>query len=117
MPKKKGKPIAKILLVVVIVVAISVSVVAWHDGLIGVTEISDINNGTVSNGTSVTIKGEVTLRIGNILTVSDGSNFVGFEWTGASTLNSIVVVRGVVGSLITLTDVTSVEIVWIITGY
>ena len=93
MPKKKGKPIAKILLVVVIVVAISVSVVAWHDGLIGVTEISDI------------------------LTVSDGSNFVGFEWTGASTLNSIVVVRGVVGSLITLTDVTSVEIVWIITGY
>jgi len=117
MPKKKGKPIAKILLVVVIVVAITVGVVAWHDGLIGVTEISDINNGTVSNGTSVTIKGEVTLRIGNILTVSDGSNFVGFDWTGASTLNSIVVVRGVVSSLITLTDVTSVEIVWIITGY
>jgi len=117
MPKKKGKPTAKILLVVVVVVIISVGVVAWHDGLIGVTEISDINNGTVSNGTAVTIKGEVTLRIGNILTVSDGSNFVGFEWTGASTLNSIVVVRGVVSSLISLTDVTSVEIVWIFTGY
>ena len=115
--KKKGKPTAKILLVTVVIVVIVAGVIAWHDGLLGVTEISDINNGTVSNGSVVTIKGEVTFRLGNAMVVSDGSNFVGFDWAGASPLNSIVVVRGTVSSVITLSDVTSVDIVWLFTSY
>jgi hypothetical protein len=113
MPKKKGRPIAKILLVVVVIAVVTVGVVAWHDGLIGLTSINDINDGLVSNGTSVAIKGEVTLRLGNIITISQGSNFVFIEWAGASTLHSIVVVRGIVTSFVTLGNVSSVDVVWI----
>lgn len=112
MPKKKGKPIAKILLSIVVIVVIAVGVVAWHDGLIGLTSINDINDGLVPTGTAVAVKGEVTLRIGNVITISDGGNFVFIDWAGASTLNSIVVVRGVVSSFLTLSNVTSVDVVW-----
>jgi hypothetical protein len=118
MPKrKKGKPIAKIFLVVVVIVIVSLGVVSWHDGLFGLTSINDINDGLVSVGTPVSVKGEITARVGNLVTVQDGLNILGFTWTGASTLNSIVVVRGVVSSFITLADVTSVDIVWIFTAY
>lgn len=114
MPKKnKGKPIAKILLVVVVIAVVTVGVVAWHDGLIGLTSINDINDGLVPNGTAVSIKGEVTIRIGNFITIADGANFVVIEWAGASTLNSIVVVRGAVSSILSLANVTSMDVVWI----
>ena len=111
--KKKGKSIAKILLVVVVLAVVTVGVVAWHDGLIGLTSINDINDGLVANGTSVAIKGEVTIVFGNLVTVNDGLNFVAFEWAGASQLNSIVVVRGTVSSVVSLANVTSMDIVWI----
>lgn len=96
---------------------VTIGVVAWHDGLIGLTSINDINDGLVSNGTHVTVKGEVTARLGNFLTIMDGPNGLGFVWEGASTLNSIVVVRGVVTSFLTLGNVTSVDVVWIFTDY
>lgn len=115
--RKKGKSTAKILLVVVVIVIVFVGVVSWHDGLFGLTNISDINDGSVSVGTSVAVKGEITARIGNFVTVQDGLNILGFTWTGATTLNSIVVVRGVVSSFLTLSDVTSVDVVWIFTAY
>ena len=115
--KKKGKSVSKILLVIVALVVVSVGVVAWHDGLIGLTSINDINDGLVSNGTVVTIKGELTGRLGNFITVNNGMNFIGFVWEGASTLNSIVVVRGIVSSIISLSNVTSVEVVWIFADY
>lgn len=111
--KKKGKPIAKILLVVVVIAIVTVGVISWHDGLIGLTSINDINDGLVPFGTFVAVKGEVTLRVGNFITISTGSNFVIIEWAGASTLNSIVVVRGAVSSIITLANVTSVDVVWL----
>ena len=117
MPKRKGRPVAKIILVVVLLAFVTVGIVSWHDGLIGLTSINDINDGLVPNGTHVSVKGEVTLRVGNVITVSDGANFVIFDWTGASTLNSIVVVRGVVKSIITLSNVTSVDIVWVFADY
>jgi hypothetical protein len=112
MPKKKGKPIAKMLAGVVVVAIIAIGVIAWHDGLIGLTSINDINDGLVAIGTTVAIKGEVTLRVGNLITISHGSNFVIINWEGASTLNSIVVARGVVASILTLVNVTSVDVVW-----
>ena len=115
--KKKGKPIAKVLLVVVLIAVVFVGVVAWHDGLIGLTSINDINDGLVDIGTHVIIKGELTARLGNFITVNDGLNLVGFIWEGASTLNSIVVVRGIVESFITLKNVTSVDVVWIFSDY
>ncbi len=115
--KKKGKPVAKILLVIVLVVIVSVGVVSWHDGLFGLTSINDINDGLVSVGTPVAVKGEITARVGNLVTVQDGLNILGFTWAGASTLNSIVVVRGIVSSFITLSNVTSVDIVWIFIDY
>ena len=117
MPKKKGKPISKILLVVVLIAVITVGVVAWHDGLIGLTSINDINDSLVPNGTHVTVKGELTGRLGNFITINDGLNGLGFVWEGASTLNSIVVVRGIVSSFLTLSNVTSVDVVWIFAGY
>jgi len=117
MPKKKGRPVAKILLVVVLISVIAIGFVSWHDGLIGLTSINDINDGLVPVGTPVSVKGEITLRVGNLITVADGSNFLAFEWGGASTLNSIVVVRGVVSSIISLSNVTSVDVVWIFSEF
>jgi len=111
--KKKGTSKTKILLVIVVIAVVTVGVVAWHDGLIGITRVQDINNGTVSVGSSVAVKGEIIIIFGNLITISDDGNIVAFSWSGPSTLNSIVVVRGVVGSFVTLTDVTSVEVVWI----
>ena len=117
MPKKKGKPVAKILLGIVLIAVVTIGVVAWHDGLIGLTSMNDINDGLVANGTHVTVKGELTGRLGNFITINDGANVLGFVWEGASTLNSIVVVRGIVSSFITLSNVTSVDVVWIFAGY
>ncbi len=111
--KKKGQSKTKILLVIVVIAVVTVGVVAWHDGLIGITRVQDINNGTVSVGSSVVVKGEITFRFGNLITISDDGNIVAFIWSGPSTLNSIVVVRGVVESFVMLTDVTSMEVVWI----
>jgi hypothetical protein len=112
MPKKKGRPIAKILLGVVLIAVVAIGVTAWHDGLIGLTSINDINDGLIAIGTTVAVKGEVTLRVGNLITISHGSNFVIINWAGASTLNSIVVARGVVATILTLVNVTSVDVVW-----
>ncbi|MHA1964821.1 MAG: hypothetical protein ACXACG_06375 [Candidatus Thorarchaeota archaeon] len=117
MSKKKGKPVAKILLVVVLIAVVTVGIVAWHDGLFGLTSINDINDDLVPIGTPVSVKGEITARLGNIITLQDGANLLAFEWEGASTLNSIVVVRGVVGSIFTLANVTSVDVVWIFADY
>jgi len=117
MQKKKGKPVAKILLVVALIAIVTIGVVAWHDGLFGLTSMNDINDGLVAIGTPVSVKGEVTARLGNLITVNDGPNGLIFEWTGASTLHSIVVVRGVVGSILSLANVTSVDVVWIFTDY
>ncbi len=106
----KGKAVGLVMVVAIIAVAI----VAWHDGLFGTTEIRDINQGDIDNRTAVTIKGELTARIGNLLTVKDGSYFVAFFWEGEiPALHSIVVVRGTVSSVISLADVTSVDAVWI----
>ncbi len=113
--KKKGISKAKILIVIVVIAVVTIGVVAWHDGLIGATKVQDINNGTVSVGSSVVVKGEIIIIFGNLITISDDGNVIAFSWNGPSTLNSIVVVRGVVGSFVTLTDVTSVEVVWILT--
>ena len=117
MPKKKGRPMTRIILMVVVMVIVTIGTVAWHDGLIGLTSINDINDGLVPNGTHVTVKGEVTARLGNFITIMDGPNGLGFVWEGASTLNSIVVVRGVVTSFLTLGNVTSVDVVWVFTEY
>ncbi|MFX1606833.1 MAG: hypothetical protein ACFFDD_13145, partial [Promethearchaeota archaeon] len=67
--KKKGKPLAKILLVVILIAIVTIGVVAWHDGLFGLTSINDINDGLVAIGTAVSVKGEVTARLGNLITV------------------------------------------------
>jgi hypothetical protein len=114
MPKQKGRPTAKIVLGIVVIAVIAVAVIAWHDGLIGLTSINDINDGLVDIGTAVAVKGEVTVRLGNLITIADGSNFVIIVWAGASTLNSIVVVRGVVTTAFTL-NATSMDVVWFFT--
>ena len=115
MPKKKGKSTTKILLVVVVVAIVTVGVVAWHDGLVGVTPIEDINDFSIDNGTVVTVKGEVTIILGSFVTVADSTGAIGFTWADADslTLHEIVVVRGTVSSFITLADVSSVAPVWL----
>ena len=103
--------------VAIVIVCIVIAVVGWHDGLFGTTSIADINHGDVSDGTPVTIKGILALRIGNLHTVTsmDGDYAVAFEWTGTSpAIDSVVVVRGVVDTAFTLNGVSSVEAVWVL---
>ncbi len=114
MPKKKSSK--KAIGVALFIIIVAVGIVAWQDGLIGEASIADINAGNIDNGTAVTIKGKLIFRAGNLHTVKSlsGDNFVIFEWAGSSPpLDSIVVVRGVVSSIGTLSDVTSVEVVWV----
>lgn len=113
MPKKKGKPVTKILIVVVLIAIISVGVVGWHDGILGTTPCGDINDLSVDSGTTVRVRGEITIILLTAITLSDGTGGVIFQWAGPATLNSIVVVTGVVQSAHFLHLVSSVDVVWI----
>jgi hypothetical protein len=110
MPKKRRSSRGKVTLAVVVIAVVAVAVIAWHDGLIGATGIADINSGDVSVGTVVTVKGELTGRLGNVHTISQGSNFLVFIWDGTSPpIDSIIVVTGEVSSLLSLDSVTAVR--------
>lgn len=113
MPRKK-KNTKRNALIVLVLIAVG-GVIAWHDGLFGITAIRDINQGELDTGTNVRIKGEVTAIVGNLMTVSDGDGHtVAFSWSGDKpALGSIVVVSGEVSSFISLSDVSSVWAVWI----
>jgi alpha-acetolactate decarboxylase len=112
--KSKSKSNTKIIGIIILIVIIAVGVITWHDGLIGTTSIRDINQGDVESGTAVTIKGELTLLLGNVMTVSGDGGALGFLWEGTKPpMNSIIVVRGIVENPIWLRDVSSVEAVWI----
>ena len=113
MPKKKGKPVAKILTVVVLIAIVTFGVVGWHDGILGVTPCGDINDLSVDSGTTVRVRGEITIILLGSITLSDDTGGVIFLWAGPATLNSIVVVTGVVQSAHFLHLVSSVEVVWI----
>jgi hypothetical protein len=113
---KRSKSTRNIVILLVIVLIAGLGIIASHDGLIGATSIVDINNGNVPNGTQVIVKGEVTARLGDIhtITVIGGSNTLVFTWSGSSPpLHSVIVVRGVVSSVITLSAVSSVDVVWL----
>ena len=77
--------------------------------------MGSINDSTVENGTVVTVRGTITIIVGPLVTISDDTGGVGFTWSDAAslTLHSIVVVKGEVFSPHILTDVTSVERVWV----
>ena len=113
MPKKKGKPVTKILLVVVLIAIVAVGFVAWHDGAFGITPLGDINDLSVDSGTNVRVKGEITAILGTQITLADATGGCIFTWAGPATLNSIVVVTGVVQSAHFLHLVSSVEVVWL----
>ena len=113
--RKKKRSNRNPILAIVIVAVIAIGLIAWHDGFIGRTSIADINSGDVSNGTKVTVKGEITFILFDAMTITDenGDGIV-FVWDGTKPpLHSIVVVRGEVSSIITLNQVTSVEAVWV----
>jgi Na+-transporting methylmalonyl-CoA/oxaloacetate decarboxylase beta subunit len=114
--KKKGSSSSKILIVIVLIAVVSVAIIGWHDGLIGVTAMGDINDGTVPEGISVTLKGEITniIILTNTVTIGDTTGGMSFEWASASSLllHTRVVVRGVVFSLHILTA-SSVDPVWV----
>ncbi|NHJ12058.1 MAG: hypothetical protein EAX95_00170 [Candidatus Thorarchaeota archaeon] len=79
--------------------------------------MGNINDGTVPEGTAVTVKGEIA-NINPMLdtiTIGNTTGGVAFEWAGADSmlLHTRVVVRGVVFSLHILTDVSSVDTVWL----
>ncbi len=120
MPKQKKKGSKRNLVGLVLGIAIiALIVIAWHDGLIGATAIEDVNNSNVSNGTVVTVKGELIYGLGNsfIVTPPEGG-FQGllFTWDGwIPPQHSIVVVTGTVSSIFTLSDVTSLRAVFIFT--
>ena len=113
--RKKKRSNRNLILAIVIIAVVAVGLVSWHDGFIGRTPIADINSNDVSNGTMVTVKGEVTFILFDAMIITDENNdVIGFSWDGTKPpLHSIVVVRGEVSSVVTLTHVTSVEVVWI----
>ncbi|MHA1924722.1 MAG: hypothetical protein ACXABV_13520 [Candidatus Thorarchaeota archaeon] len=115
MPKRKKGSKGKLVGLLFGIIIIAIIVVAWHDGAIGATSIQEINGGNVSNGTVVTVKGELIYGLGNsfIVTPPEGG-FQGllFTWDGwIPPQHSIVVVTGTVSSLLTLSDVTSLRAV------
>ena len=112
--KLKSKSKSRMIGIILVLVIVATSVIMWHDGVIGTTSIRDINQGDVESGTAVTIKGELTILVGNLMTVSENGAGIGFMWEGTKPpLHSIVVVRGIVDNPIWLRDVTSVDAVWI----
>ncbi len=113
MPKKKGS-IIKPVMVIVVLGIVGLGVIAWHDGLIGVTPISEINAGNVPAGTQVTIKGEYTGKFFSALIIKSGNSGLLFSWDGSiPPVGAVIVVRGEVHDSLSLTNVVSVEIVWI----
>ena len=118
MPKKKKQSSTTMVLIAIVLIAvIAIGFVAWHDGRSGLTLMGDINDGSVAEGTSVTVKGVITNinTILNTIIIGDDTGGVVFEWADASSmqLQKTVVVRGVVFSLHILTDVSSVEYLWL----
>ena len=100
-------------MVVVVIAIVSFGVVTWHDGILGITPLEDINDLSVDAGTTVRVRGEITIILLGAITLNDGTGAVVFLWSGPATLNSIVVVTGVVQSALSLHQVSSVEVVWI----
>ncbi|TFG34176.1 hypothetical protein EU527_04820 [Candidatus Thorarchaeota archaeon] len=121
MPKKKKGSNSKILVAVLIIALVACAVVIYHDGLVGVTPIDDINDFDIDDGTAVTVKGRITNieTITNWVIINDGSGSIGFEWGFADDLeeNTVVVVRGVVKTTLIviryISDVTSVQPIWL----
>jgi hypothetical protein len=111
--KKKGRPIGKILIVVVLIAVVCIGIIGWHDGLIGITPMGEINNLNISEGTSVKLKGEITSISGPTIVATDATGAVQFQWSGTLTLHSIVVITGVVGSAHVMQSVSAVDPVWL----
>jgi len=118
MPKKKKKisTATVFLILILMIAAVSVTAVAWHDGKIGSTPLSSINDGSVVGGTLVTVRGTITgITSGIMFVINDGTGSIMCEWTDSAsiTLHSLVVVRATVNSFHALRDVTSVDTVWV----
>ena len=111
--KKKGGSLGKVLLVVVLIAVVSVGYIAWHDGLIGVTPMGDINNLSIPGGTPVRLRGRITGISSLTVTVTDGTGTVIFDWTGPLAIGQTVVIDGVVGSAHVMQSVSAVTPVWI----
>ncbi len=115
MPKRKKGSKGRIFGLLLGIIIVALLVIAWHDGIIGATAIEDINGGNVSNGTVVTVKGELIYVLGNSFIVTPpGGGFQGllFTWVGwIPPQHSTVVVTGTVSSVLTLSDVTSLRAV------
>ncbi|MHA2021567.1 MAG: hypothetical protein ACW98J_05565 [Candidatus Thorarchaeota archaeon] len=115
MPKRKTGLKGRLIALLFGFLIAAMVVIAWHDGLIGATAIEDINGGNVSNGTVVTVKGELIYVLGNsFIVIPPEGGFQGllFTWDGwIPPQHSIVAVTGTVSSLVTLSDVTSLRAV------
>ncbi|MFX0053512.1 MAG: hypothetical protein ACFFAX_04350 [Promethearchaeota archaeon] len=115
MPKRKKGSKGKAFGLLFGIIILAVLVIAWHDGVIGATSIEDINGGNVSNGTVVTVKGELIYALGNsfiVIPPSGSLQGLVFTWDGwIPPEHSIVVVTGTVSSMLTLSDVISLRAV------
>ncbi|MFX1537542.1 MAG: hypothetical protein ACFFDI_25345 [Promethearchaeota archaeon] len=111
MPSRRSTGL--ILVIIVVVAVVSIGVIAWHDGIIGTTPMGEINNLNVPGGTVVRLKGEISGISGTSITAHDATGVVSFTWSGSLTLNSIVVITGVVGSAHVMQSVSAVDPIWI----
>lgn len=125
MPKKKKSSNSKIIAVLIVAVVVG-AIIIIHDGLVGITPIEDIlewnlvDGYEMNDGVAVTIKGTVVSISGDWMIVNDGTGSLGFDWNSADDFDegAVVVVRGVTDTTLVivriLTDVSSVQQVWLI---
>ena len=108
-------------LLVMLMVEVSLACVYIHDNPVGLTRIDDINAGNIPVGANVTLKGRITQVIvwhmllnSQSVTISDGRNNITFSWSRSIVNHGwSILVRGTVHSGHRLTNVISVERVWL----
>lgn len=108
-------------LLVILMIEVSLACVITHDNPVGLTRIADIKAGKIPVGANVTVKGKITQVIvwpmslnSQSVTISDGRNNITFSWSRSIVHHGwSIFVRGTVHSGHRLTNVISVERVWL----
>ena len=114
------RAISSILLISLLAISISIISVYTHDNPEKTTPMDDINQGIVSAGTNVTVKGNITqiryYYLGSndqLVTISDGTGNLTFIWENTFLdIGGTIIVKGRVNSNISI-YAYSVEKVWL----
>lgn len=116
---KRSKVVVLLLAFMAIIAPITLTLIYTHDNLSGAIPISSIKSALTPIGTNVTLKGKIidilVLSLSandQVVSISDGSGFIGFFWTKTLLqINWTILVGGTVDTNHTLRPVSEVELV------